>query len=443
MKARNYHVITYGCQMNEHDSEKIRGMLESMGYNEVKKAEEADIIVINTCLIRENAELTVYGKVGALKKFKEENPDLVLAVGGCMMQKDTTAKKLYNKHPEVDIIFGTHNLPRLPSLIENVKEGNDKIIEISDAPLEANKDSETPVKRESDIKAWITVIRGCENYCSYCVVPHVRGPERSRPEAQILEEIKGVVYNGVKEVTLLGQNVNAYGKDLEKDKNFADLLKKAADIKGLQRIRYMTSHPRDFDEQMIEVTAGTDKISSHYHLPVQSGSDSVLKMMNRGYTRANYLNLVEKIRSHDPAAAITTDIIVGFPGEKESDFQKTIDLVEECRFDMAFTFAYSERPDTRAQKMEDDVDPEVRQERLQELMEVQNRISQEKNQELVDETVEILVEGESRKNPETFAGRTETNKLVIIPKDEGLRGKLIPVKINEAGSWTLYGEPLI
>ncbi len=443
MKARNYHVITYGCQMNEHDSEKIKGILESMGYSEVKEAEEADIIVINTCLIRENAELTVYGKVGALKKFKEENPDLVLAVGGCMMQKDSTAKKLYSKHPEVDIIFGTHNLPRLPSLIENVKEGNEKIIEISDAPLKANKVSETPVKRESDIKAWITVIRGCENYCSYCVVPHVRGPERSRPEARILEEIKGVVDNGVKEVTLLGQNVNAYGQDLEKDKNFADLLKKAADIKGLQRIRYMTSHPRDFDEQMIEVTAGTDKICSHYHLPVQSGSDSVLKMMNRGYTRSNYINLVEKIRSHDPSAAITTDIIVGFPGEKESDFQKTIDLVEKCRFDMAFTFAYSERPDTRAQKMEDDVDPEVRQERLQELMDVQNRISQEKNQELVDETVEILVEGESRKNPETFSGRTETNKLVIIPKDEGLRGKLIPVKINEAGSWTLYGEPLI
>jgi len=438
--SEKYHIITYGCQMNEHDSEKISGQLQDMGYEPTEEAENADIVVINTCLVRENAELTVYGKVGALKKLKENNPDMILAVGGCMMQKDEPADRLYEKHPQVDIIFGTHNRHRIPALIEEIKSGREQIVEVWDEPKEP--DPETPVKRKNNFQAWVTIVKGCDNYCSYCVVPHVRGPERSRREADIISEVENLVEDGVKEITLLGQNVNAYGQDLKNSTSFSGLLEKLTGIEDLKRIRFMTSHPRDFHQGIIDVVRYNDSICSHYHLPVQSGSTKILRRMNRGYTRDEYLKLIEKIRTDDEKAAITSDIIVGFPGETEEDFQQTLDLVRRCRFDMAFTFSYSTRPGTAAEKMEDKVESEVKNERLQRLMKVQNEISKEKNEKLIDEVVEVLVEGESKNNPDTFSGYTDTNKLVIIPARPGLQGKIVPVKITEAGSWTLYGELL-
>ncbi len=436
--VESYHVITYGCQMNEHDSEKISGLLEDMGYERTKDYKKADVVVINTCLVRENAELTVYGKVGSFKEIKRENPDMILALGGCMMQKEEPAQRIREKHSQVDIIFGTHNLHRLPALIEQVKKGGEQIIELWDEPV--YPDEEVPVKRKNDYQAWVTVVRGCENYCSYCVVPHVRGPERSRPPEKIVEEVGEIVDNGIKEITLLGQNVNCYGQDLEEDYSFADLLKRLDSIEGLDRIRYMTSHPRDFNEEIIDAVINSSKICSHYHLPVQSGSSRILKKMNRGYTRAEYMDLIDKLKKKDPGAAVTSDIIVGFPGEKEEDFQKTLELVKECRFDMAFTFIYSDRPGTAAKEMDEKVPASVKKDRLHRLMEEQNKISREKNEELVGTRVNILVEGESKNNPDTFCGRTETNKLVIIPAVPDLKGKIVPVKINEAGSWTLYGD---
>ena len=438
--SEKYNVITYGCQMNEHDSEKISGMLENMNYEPVENPEEADVVVINTCLIRENAELTVYGKVGALKKLKEENPDMVLAVGGCMMQKDEPAERLYQKHPQVDIIFGTHNLHRIPALIEQIKSGEEQIIEIWDEPKAPDED--TPVKRKNDFQAWVTIIKGCDNYCSYCVVPYVRGPERSRSKNKIIQEVKELAAEGVKEITLLGQNVNAYGQDLERNYSFSQLLGELTEIKFLQRIRFMTSHPRDFNEDIIKTVTKNKKLCSHYHLPVQSGSSKILERMNRGYTRNEYLELINKIRNIDPGASITSDIIVGFPGETEEDFQKTLSLVRKCRFDMAFTFAYSSRPGTAAENMEKEVDSEEKKARLHKLMEVQNKISKEKNKQLVGEKLEVLVEGESKKNSDNYSSRTETNKLVIVPGKPELKGKIIPVEITEAGSWTLYGKIL-
>ncbi len=438
--SEEYYIITYGCQMNEHDSEKIAGMLENMGYKPTEEPENADVVVMNTCLVRENAELTVYGKVGSLKKLKENNPEMVLAVGGCMMQKEEPAQELYQKHPQVDIIFGTHNLHRIPALIEQIKSGEEQIIEIWDEPQKP--DIDTPVKRKNDFQAWVTIIKGCDNYCSYCVVPFVRGPERSRPEAKIMQEVKNLTAEGVKEITLLGQNVNAYGQDLGDNYSFKKLLNKLSKTASLHRIRFMTSHPRDFNQELIKTVASNDKICSHYHLPVQSGSTRILNRMNRGYTRKEYLSLIKKIKELDPNAAITSDIIVGFPGETRNDFEKTLSLVKECRFDMAFTFAYSTRPGTKAENMDGNIEPEEKKSRLHELMNVQNEISQEKNEQLVGKTIDVLVEGESKNNPENYSSRTESNKLVIIPGKPDLKGKIIPVKITEAGSWTLYGEIL-
>lgn len=438
LQHKFYHIITYGCQMNEHDSEKIAGMLEDQGYHYTGDIKEADIIFFNTCTIREKAELKVFGKVGSLKELKEKNPDLIIAIGGCMMQIKDTAEEMYRKFPFVDLIIGTHNLHRIPILIKKINEQRERVIEVWDE--EEGLIPDVPSRRKGDYKAWVSIIQGCNNFCSYCIVPYVRGRERSRPPENIMEEIKKLVREGVKEVTLLGQNVNSYGHDLDQEIDFSQLLEKIDQIQGLARIRYMTSHPRDFSRKLITTIKNSDKVCEHFHLPIQSGSDPILEKMNRGYTVDEYKNLVTEIRENIPRASITTDIIVGFPGETEEDFQNTLQLVKDIQFDMAFTFSYSPREGTPASDMEKQVPEKVKDERLQELMKLQNKISLEKNKELVGQTVRVLVEGPSKNNPETFSGRTRTRKTVILPHREELTGKIVKARIKEVQSWTLYGE---
>ena len=413
-KMKKYFIITYGCQMNEHDSEKLAGMLEAIDYHKAEEVEEADIILINTCTIRENAELRVFGKVGELKRLKENNPDLIIGVGGCMMQSEKAVRHLYEKHPQVDLIFGTHNIHHVPDLIKRIEKERSRIVEVWDE--EEGLIPDLPSVRESDFKAWVSIIQGCNNFCTYCVVPYVRGRERSRPFKDIINEVEKLVAEGVKEITLLGQNVNSYGKDFKENIDFADLLQELDKIPALYRLRYMTSHPRDFSFKLIQVIKDTKAVCEHFHLPIQSGSNRILKKMNRGYSREKYLELVNKIRQEVPEAAITTDIIVGFPGETEEDFQETIDLVKEVRFDSAFTFIYSPRTGTPASKMEEQIPEDIKKERLSRLMALQNQISLEKNQAELGKVVEVLIEGESKNNPETLMGRDRRNKLVIIPK---------------------------
>jgi len=424
--------------MNVHDSEKLAGMLENMGYEKTENKNKADIILFNTCAIRENAELKVFGKVGSLKNLKKENPELIIGIGGCMMQVDEIVNKIHEKYPYVDLVFGTHNIHKVPELINEIKAQKEKVYEVW--PEADGLIPDTPVKRQGDYKAWVTIIQGCNNFCSYCIVPHVRGRERSRNLNDIVKEVKNIVEDGIKEITLLGQNVNSYGNDLDNNVNFAMLLSKLNKIEGLKRIRFMTSHPKDLDLEVIKTIKNNNKICEHFHLPVQSGSTKILKKMNRGYTRDEYIELVNMIRNEINNPSITTDFIVGFPGETEKDFEKTIDLVKKLRFDMAFTFSYSPRENTRAAKMNDQIDEEVKDTRLKKLMSIQNEISLEENKRFLGETVEVLVEGESKNNPETFMGRSRRNKLIIFPKEDGIKGKIVDVKINNVKSWTLYGE---
>jgi len=437
-KTKKYFIITYGCQMNVHDSEKLAGMLENLGYHQASKLEDADIILINTCTIRENADLKVFGKIGSLKKLKDKNPELIIGVGGCMMQSEEAVKQLYEKYPQVDLIFGTHNIHHVPELIGRIEKERGRIIEVWNQ--EEGLIPDLPSVRERDYKAWVSIIQGCNNFCTYCIVPYVRGRERSRPFIDILKEAEKLVSEGVKEITLLGQNVNSYGKDLHQNIDFADLLLELDKIKGLSRLRYMTSHPRDFSLKLVEAIKNTRSVCEHFHLPIQSGSNNILKKMNRGYTREKYLALISKIREDVPDSAISTDIIVGFPGETDNDFHETLELVKKLRFDSAFTFIYSKRTGTPASRMGDQVSEELKSERLKELMDLQNQISLEKNQEDLGKTLEVLIEGESKNNPNTLMGRDRKNKLVIIPRNDNLIGSIVNVKIDKAQSFTLFGE---
>lgn len=438
IENKRYFIITYGCQMNVHDSEKLAGMLEEIGYHQANKVEEADIIILNTCVIRENAELKVFGKVGSLKRLKADNPDLIIGVGGCMMQSEDAVKRLYEKHPQVDLIFGTHNIHHVPELINRIEKERGRIVDVWDK--EEGLIPDLPSRREDDYKAWVSIIQGCNNFCTYCIVPYVRGRERSRPLTDIVREVKRLVTEGVKEVTLLGQNVNSYGKDFKEDLDFADLLKELNKIDDLARIRYMTSHPRDFSDKLIKAVTEYEKVCEHLHLPIQSGSSKILKKMNRGYSQEDYLSLIKKIRQVIPEASITTDFIVGFPEETEEDFVETLDIVEKVRFDMAFTFIYSPRSGTPAAGMEDQVSEEIKKERLNRLMDKQNYISLENNEKLLGKTLEVLVEGKSKNNPDMFYGRDRKNKLIIFPKQDNIIGKIKNVKITDVQSFNLYGE---
>lgn len=437
-KKKLYFIETWGCQMNEEDSEKLAGMLENMGYVKSNIRNEADIIIFNTCCVRENAELKVYGNLGELKALKRKKPDLIIAVSGCMMQQKGIPELIKKKYSHVDLIFGTHNIHRLPELVHNSMQSKSTLIEVWDA--EGDIIEGLPIEREGDIKAFVTIMYGCNNFCTYCIVPYTRGRERSREPESIINEIKELSGKGYKEITLLGQNVNSYGKDL-KNTSFAELLRRVNEVEGIERIRFMTSHPKDLTDDVILAIKECNKVCEGIHLPVQSGSTQILKKMNRKYTKEDYLGLVERIKSQVQGVALTTDIIVGFPGETEEDFEETLDLVSKVQYDSAFTFIYSVRKGTPAERYETQVPEEVKHERFNRLVELLNGISEKINREYKDKTVEILVEGYSKNDENRLTGRTRTGKLVnFTGGDISLKGSLVKVKITEPQTWTLNGE---
>ena len=435
--AKKYHLITLGCQMNEHDSEVISALVENMGYLATSEAGEADLIIINTCAVRKKPEDKVSSLLGKFAALKTEKPGLIIAVGGCMSQQEDAAKYLKSRFPYLDLIFGTHALPRLPELISEAGSSRETIIEIDESYIDREG---LPAAHSGGFKAWLPVIYGCDNYCSYCIVPYVRGRERSRAMTDIIAEAGKLASQGYIELTLLGQNVNSYGQDLPGQITFAGLLSELDKIENLERIRFMTSHPKDLSHGLIDMAKHGNKVCEHFHLPVQSGSNRILKAMNRRYTREHYLDLVYSIKENIPGAAITSDIIVGFPGEEEEDFLATIDLLEKARFDNAFSFLYSPRKNTAASELTDTLTHTEKENRLQRLNQVQHRISKEINEDLADQVVELLVEGESKGSPEIQAGRTRTNKLVHFKSNKDLTGKLVPVKITEVRTWNLIGE---
>ncbi len=435
--TNKYYLITLGCQMNEHDSEVICALVENMGYIATTMPEEADLIIINTCAVRKKPEDKVASLLGKFASLKTNKPNLIIAVGGCMSQQEDAAKYLKNRFPYLDLIFGTHALPRLPELISEAGNRKETIIDTEESYIDREG---LPVAHRGRFKAWLPVIYGCNNYCSYCIVPYVRGRERSRNINDIIVEARKLVARGFIELTLLGQNVNSYGKDLPGQVTFAGLLAELNQIEGLERIRFMTSHPKDLSHDLIETVKNGEKICEHFHLPVQSGSDRILKAMNRRYTREQYLDLINIIKEEIPGVALTSDIIVGFPGESEDDFLATIDLLEKARFDNAFSFLYSPRRNTAAAGFTETLTRKDKEDRLQRLNDVQNRISKEINESLADQIVELLVEGESKGNPEILTGRTRTNKLVHFKNSENLTGKLVQVKITETRTWNLIGE---
>ncbi|HHV71775.1 MAG TPA: tRNA (N6-isopentenyl adenosine(37)-C2)-methylthiotransferase MiaB [Clostridia bacterium] len=428
--------------MNERDSEIIGGILEGLGYQPSEDITQADLILFNTCSIRDSAERKIYGKIGEIKRLKNNNPDLIIGVAGCMAQKDR--EKIAKKAPHVDFILGTNNLHKLPELITRAKNSKETLIDIVEERAEIENEIEENRSKltTQKIKASVNIMYGCNNFCTYCIVPYVRGREKSRPFKQIIEEIEQLGKEGVKEVTLLGQNVNSYGKDLGENIDFADLLAAIDNIPGIERIRYMTSHPRDFSDKLIQVIKNSSKVCEHFHLPIQSGCDKILRDMNRGYTTSQYAILVEKIRQSNPNASITTDIIVGFPGETEEDFEETLNFIKKIKFDQAYTFIYSRRSGTPAANLPNQIPLETKKQRLQQLISVQNEISLELNKNYIGKTVEVLVEGTSKNNPEKLTGRTRTNKIVIFSGDQQLTGQLVMVKIDKAKTWTLEGKIL-
>ena len=437
-KNLKYLIETWGCQMNEEDSEKISGMLKRIGYTRTENIEEASIVIFNTCCVRENAENKVFGNLGNLKKIKKKNPDLVIAICGCMMQQKGMADRILKQFPYVDIIFGTHNAYKFPEYLNRVKTEGVQVKEIFDKETEIVEG--IPIDRESSVKAFVTIMYGCNNFCTYCVVPYVRGRERSRKSEDIIKEIKDLVSRGYKEITLLGQNVNSYGKGLEEDINFNGLLRKVNEIEGLERVRFMTSHPKDLTEEVIMTIKECDKLCEQIHLPVQSGSDRVLKVMNRHYTREDYMKLINKIKEEMPDCTITTDLIVGFPGETEEDFLDTLNLVKEVGYSSAFTFIYSRRNHTPADKMENQIPDDVKHERFNRLVDAVNDGVIRGNKEYEGKVVEILVEGPSKNDETKLMGRTRNGRLVNFEGSMDLIGKLVNVKIYRAQPFSLLGE---
>jgi len=434
-QQRKFYLKTLGCQMNEHDSEVIVGILTGLGYQQTENCEHADLILYNTCSVRENPERKVYGQIGSFKMLKQQNPDLLIGICGCMPQQKEELDQILTTLPHVDLVFGTHNIHRLPELLERAQT-EERVVEVWDDSKGIVED--LPIIRANKFKAFVNVIYGCNNFCSYCVVPYTRGRERSRLPKDIVAEIRQLADEGYKEVTLLGQNVNTYGADLDQKATFAELLTMINDLSGIERIRFTTSHPKDIQDDLIEAIATLPKVCEHLHLPVQTGSDRILKQMNRHYTSAYYLDLVAKIREAVPDISLTTDLIVGFPGETETDFQETLNLVEKVKFSSAFTFIYSPRPGTPAAKMPDQIPEVVKKERIYRLIELQNQISHEYMQAQVGKTEEILVEEITTKTCE-LSGRTRTNKQVLFSGSPDLMGQLLHVKIIEAKTWSLKG----
>jgi tRNA-2-methylthio-N6-dimethylallyladenosine synthase len=432
--SKTYFITTYGCQMNEHDSERMAGMLEAEGYARTASPETADVVLFNTCCIREKADTRLYGTLGHMKRIKDSKPGMRIVVGGCLAQKDRHV--IQERAPYVDVVLGTHNLASLPRLLVESEEG--RAFEI----LEQTETfpSALPARRNSPWHAWVSISIGCNNSCTFCIVPAVRGKEVSRRVADIVTEVEGLVADGVVEITLLGQNVNSYGRDLDGRPLFAKLLYALDEVDGLERIRFTSPHPKDFKADTVEAMAACRTVCEHIHLPLQAGSSRVLKAMKRAYTKASYLDKVRMVRDAIPGIAITTDIIVGFPGETEADFQDTLDLAEEVRYDGAYTFQYSPRPMTEAAAFADQVPRDMVQERYERLVALQERISFERNEESVGRTEEVLVEGASKKDPAKLTGRTRTNKLVHFPSDGAAEGTLRRVRITDAHPHHLDGE---
>ena len=438
MDKKLFCISTYGCQMNEEDSEKLSGMLKSQGYERTENKEEASIIIFNTCCVRENAENKVFGNLGQLKQLKKKNPNLVIAICGCMMQQVGMADKVLKTFPYVDIIFGTHNAHKFPEYLHRVLQEGVQVKEILNK--EEGIVEGLPIDRKSDVKAFVTIMYGCNNFCTYCIVPYVRGRERSRKSEDIIKEIEELVSQGYKEITLLGQNVNSYGKGLEEDIDFAGLLRKVNEVKGLERVRFMTSHPKDLSDDVIMAIKECDKLCEQVHLPVQSGSSRILKEMNRHYDREYYLDLVKKIKSEIPDVTLTTDIIIGFPGETEEDFLDTLSLCEEVGYDSAFTFIYSRRNHTPADKMENQIPDDIKHDRFNRLVEAINKKVVIKNKEYEGKVVEVLVEGPSKNDETKLTGRTRNGKLVNFAGDEKLVGELVNLKRGRAQPFSLMGE---
>ena len=433
-QGKKYFLRTYGCQMNVHDSEQIKAYMQMLGMTSVDTLEEADVVILNTCAIRENAHDKVFGYLGRCKHLKKEKPDLIIAITGCMAGQEDVIEDIQKNHKYVDIIVGTNNLYDLPKLlIEKSSKQNIEVYSNSDiVPENIN------YERDSKICAWVNIMYGCDKFCTYCIVPFTRGRERSRKMEEILKECKCLVDNNYQEITLLGQNVNAYGNDLHLDYDFADLLENVAKL-GIPRLRFVTSHPWNFTDKMIDVIAKYDNIMPYIHLPLQSGSDKILKKMNRRYTAKEYMDLFNKMKEKIPNVAITTDIIVGFPGETEEDFQKTIDMVNFCKYDGAYTFIYSERKGTASSYMKDDVTIKEKEDRLHRLNEVVNMYSKESNMKLLNKIVKVLVIGKSVKDDNKVYGYTDTMKLVNIDASDDVIGKIVDVKITDAKSFSIDG----
>lgn len=434
---KTYFIKTYGCQANERDSETLAGILEQMGYKPSDNINESDVILLNTCSIRENANNKVFGEIGSLKHVKASNPDVIIGVCGCMTQEEVIVNRILKTYPQVDLIFGTHNIHRLPQLLTTAHFSKERTVEVFSK--EGDIIENLPAQRFSKTKAWVNIMYGCDKFCTYCIVPFTRGKERSRLIEDILEEINQLVADGYQEVTLLGQNVNAYGKDLKLEDGFAQLLE-AVGQTSIKRVRFTTSHPWNFTDKMIETIAKYDNIMPYIHLPLQSGNDDVLRRMGRRYTVKDYLEVFDKIKATIPRCAVSTDIIVGFPNETDEQFQQTLDVFNYCKYDNAYTFIYSPRTGTPAAVLEDSIDMETKKKRLAQLNVLVKKYSLENNQAYLNEVVEVLVEGPSKKDPSIYTGYTPQQKLVNFTADFAEVGSLVKVKINEVKTWFLKGQ---
>ena len=432
--GKYYHILTYGCQMNVHDSENIAAIMEEMKYTKCDKMEDADVIILNTCAIRENAHNKVRGNLGIIKHLKESK-DIITIFCGCMAQEEGVSKEIKDKYKWIDVVMGTHNIHKLPIYLDNIYKDRKQEIEVYS--IEGDVIEGLPVKRDSKYKAWVNIMYGCDKFCTYCIVPYTRGKQRSRLLEDIVSEVKDLVEDGYQEVTLLGQNVNAYGKDLDKGYNLADLLEQVA-LTSIPRVRFITSHPWDFTDEMIDIIAKYDNIMSYIHLPIQSGSDNILKKMNRRYTKDEYITLFNKIKERVPNASISTDIIVGFPGESEEEFQETLDIVDLLKYDLAYTFIYSPREGTPASKFPDDVTLEEKKKRLARLNKLVNKYALLNNQKYQDKVVKVLIEDKSDKSGK-YMGYTDTMKLVNVECSSDKLGKIVKVKITDIKTWSLDG----
>lgn len=437
-QGRKFYIRTYGCQMNEHDTEVMAGIFMQLGYQPTELIEEADVVLLNTCAIRENAENKVFGELGFLVKYKRQNPEMLIGVCGCMSQEESVVNKILKTYQHVDMVFGTHNIHRLPHILKEAYMSKEMVVEVWSK--EGDVIENLPKQRLGSIKAWVNIMYGCDKFCTYCIVPYTRGKERSRRPEEIIQEVRELAAQGYKEIMLLGQNVNAYGKDFtDIEYRLGDLMDELRKI-NIPRIRFTTSHPRDFDDHLIEVLAKKGNLVEHIHLPVQSGSNEILKIMARKYTREHFLALVDRIKAAIPDVALTTDIIVGYPNETEEQFQETLDLYREVGFETAFTYIYSPREGTPAAKMVDNVPEEVKKERLQRLNAVVAEFSTNALKQYEGKIVEVLVEGSSKKRDDVLAGYTRRNKLVNFDGPKELVGQVVKVKINEAKAYSLRGE---